>query len=194
MDMKVEVTRVVDGREMPPPGTWIIDPSHSEVEFTVRHLMISKVRGLFRRFDGTIVIAERPEDSRVEVSIEAASIDTRDATRDEHLRSADFLDVEHYPEIKFTSTSLRPGDIGHWDMTGDLTVRDVTRQVLLDVEFSGATVDPWGNLRSGFEASTRIDRDQFGITWNQALEAGGFLVGKEILVEIDVEAIHQNDS
>jgi polyisoprenoid-binding protein YceI len=194
MDMKVEVTRVVDGREMPPPGTWIIDPSHSEVEFTVRHLMISKVRGLFRRFDGTIVIAERPEDSRVEVSIEAASIDTRDATRDEHLRSADFLDVEHYPEIKFTSTSLRPGDIGHWDMTGDLTVRDVTRQVLLDVEFSGATVDPWGNLRSGFEAATRIDRDQFGITWNQALEAGGFLVGKEILVEIDVEAIHQNDS
>jgi len=194
MDMKVEVTRVVDGREMPPPGTWIIDPSHSEVEFTVRHLMISKVRGLFRRFDGTIVIAERPEDSRVEVLIEAASIDTRDATRDEHLRSADFLDVEHYPEIKFTSTSLRPGDIGHWDMTGDLTVRDVTRQVLLGVEFSGATVDPWGNLRSGFDASTRIDRDQFGITWNQALEAGGFLVGKEILVEIDVEAIHQNDS
>lgn len=194
MDVKVEVTRVVDGREMPPPGTWIIDPSHSEVEFMVRHLMISKVRGSFRRFDGTIVVAERPEDSRVEVFIEAASIDTRDATRDEHLRSADFLDVEHYPEIKFTSTSLRPGDIGHWDMTGDLTVRDVTRQVLLDVEFSGATVDPWGNLRSGFEATTRIDRDQFGITWNQALEAGGFLVGKEILVEIDVEAIRQNDS
>jgi polyisoprenoid-binding protein YceI len=194
MDVKVEVTRVVDGREIPPPGTWIIDPTHSEVEFTVRHLMISKVRGLFRRFDGAIVIAERPEDSRVEVFIEAASIDTRDTTRDEHLRSADFLDVEHYPEIKFTSTSLRPGDIGHWDMTGDLTVRDVTRQVLLDVEFSGATVDPWGNLRSGFEASTRIDRDQFGITWNQALEAGGFLVGKEILVEINVEAIRQNDS
>lgn len=171
----------------------MIDPSHSEVEFMVRHMMISKVRGRFRQFDGTIVIAERPEDSRVEVLIEAASIDTRDATRDEHLRSADFLDVEHYPEIKFTSTSLRPGDIGHWDMTGDLTVRDVTRQVLLGVEFSGATVDPWGNLRSGFDASTRIDRDQFGITWNQALEAGGFLVGKEIRVEIDVEAIHQKE-
>jgi polyisoprenoid-binding protein YceI len=193
MDVKVEVTRVVDGREIPPPGTWIIDPSHSEVEFMVRHMMISKVRGRFRQFDGTIVIAERPEDSRVEVFIEAASIDTRDATRDEHLRSADFLDVEHYPEIKFTSTSLRPGDVGHWDMTGDLTVRDVTRQVLLDVEFSGATVDPWENLRSGFDASTRIDRDEFGITWNQALEAGGFLVGKEILVEIDVEAIHQKE-
>jgi polyisoprenoid-binding protein YceI len=193
MDVKVEVTRVVDGREIPPPGTWIIDPSHSEVEFMVRHMMISKVRGRFRQFDGTIVIAGRPEDSRVEVLIEAASIDTRDATRDEHLRSADFLDVEHYPEIKFTSTSLRPGDVGHWDMTGDLTVRDVTRQVLLGVEFSGATVDPWGNLRSGFDASTRIDRDQFGITWNQALEAGGFLVGKEIRVEIDVEAIHQKE-
>ena len=193
MDVKVEMTRVVDGREIPPPGTWIIDPSHSEVEFMVRHMMISKVRGRFRQFDGTIVIAERPEDSRVEVFIEGASIDTRDATRDEHLRSADFLDVEHYPEIKFTSTSLRPGDIGHWDMTGDLTVRDVTRQVLLDVQFSGATVDPWNNLRSGFDASTRIDRDQFGITWNQALEAGGFLVGKEIQVEIDVEAIQQNE-
>ena len=193
MDVKVEVTRVVDGREIPPAGAWIIDPIHSEVEFMVRHMMISKVRGRFRQFDGTIVIAERPEDSRVEVFIEAASIDTRDATRDDHLRSADFLDVEHYPEIKFTSTSLRPGDVGHWDMTGDLTVRDVTREVLLDVEFSGATVDPWRNLRSGFDASTRIDRDQFGITWNQALEAGGFLVGKEILVEIDVEAVHQTE-
>jgi polyisoprenoid-binding protein YceI len=193
MDVRVEVTRVVDDREIPPPGTWIIDPSHSEVEFMVRHMMISKVRGRFRQFDGTIVIAERPEDSRVEVFIEAASIDTRDATRDEHLRSADFLDVQNYPEIKFTSTSLRPGDIGHWDMTGDLTVHDVTRQVLLGVEFSGATVDPWGNLRSGFDASTRIDRGRFGITWNQALGAGGFLVGKEILVEIDVEAIHQKE-
>jgi len=193
MDVKVEMTRVVDGREIPPPGKWMIDPNHSEVEFTVRHLMISKVRGRFREFDGTIVIAERPEDSRVEVFIEAASIDTRDPTRDEHLRSADFLDVEHYPEIKFTSTSLRPGHVGHWDMTGDLTVRDVTRQVLLDVQFSGATVDPWNNLRSGFDASTRIDRDQFGITWNQALEAGGFLVGKEIQVEIDVEAIQQKE-
>ena len=138
-------------------------------------------------------IPQRPPIVMIDNLIEAASIDTRDETRDEHLRSADFLDVEHYPEIKFTSTSLRPGDIGHWDMTGDLTVRDVTRQVLLDVEFSGATVDPWGNLRSGFDASTRIDRDQFGITWNQALEAGGFLVGKEILVEINVEAVRQNE-
>jgi polyisoprenoid-binding protein YceI len=193
MDVKVVVTRVVDGREVPPPGSWIIDPSHSQVEFMVRHMMISKVRGRFRQFDGRIVIAERPEESRAEVFIDAGSIDTRDATRDEHLRSADFLDVEHHPEIKFTSTSIRPGDIGQWDMTGDLTVRDVTRQVLLDVEFSGATVDPWGNLRCGFNASTRIDRDEFGITWNQALEAGGFLVGKEILVEIDVEAVHQEE-
>jgi polyisoprenoid-binding protein YceI len=144
----------------------------------VRHMMISKVRGRFREFDGTIVIAVRPEDSRTELFIDAASIDTRDATRDEHLRSADFLDVEHHPEIKFTSTSIRPGEIGHWDMTGDLTVRDVTRQVLLDVEFTGATIDPWGNLRAGFNASTRLDRDQFGITWNQALEAGCSRTGR----------------
>ena len=194
MDVKTAGTRIVDGREVPPSGTWKIDPSHSEIQFFVRHMMIAKVRGRFREFEGTIHVGERPEDSRVEVVIEAASIDTRDRTRDEHLRSADFLDVERYPELRFASTSVRPGDKDRWQVTGDLTVRDVTRPVVLDVEYDGAMVDPWGNLRAGFLATTEIDRENFDITWNQALEAGGFLVGKGVRIEIDVEAIRQAHS
>ncbi len=194
MDVKTAGTRIVDGREVPPSGTWKIDPSHSEIQFFVRHMMIAKVRGRFREFEGTIHISERPEDSRVEVVIEAASIDTRDRTRDEHLRSADFLDVERYPELRFASTSVRPGDKDRWQVTGDLTVRDVTRPVVLDVEYDGAMVDPWDNLRAGFLATTEIDRENFDITWNQALEAGGFLVGKGVRIEIDIEAIRQADS
>ena len=193
-DVKTATTRIVDGRELPPAGTWKIDPSHSEIQFFVRHMMISKVRGRFREFEGTIYVGERPEDSWVEVVIEAASIDTRDRTRDEHLRSADFLDVEHHPELRFKSTSVRPGVNDLWDVTGDLTVRGVTRQVVLHVEYEGAMVDPWGNLRAGFLATTEIDRDDFDITWNQALEAGGLLVGKGVRIEIDVEAIRQADS
>ena len=157
-------------------------------------MMIAKVRGRFREFEGTIHIGERPEDSRVEVVIEAASIDTRDRTRDRHLRSADFLDVERYPELRFTSTSVRAGDNDRWQVTGDLTARDVTCSVVLDLEYDGAMVDPWGNLRAGFLATTEIDREQFDITWNQALEAGGFLVGKGVRIEIDVEAVRQPDS
>ena len=194
MDVKTAGTWIVDGREVPPSGTWKIDPSHSEIQFFVRHMMIAKVRGRFREFEGTIHIGERPEDSRVEVVIEAASIDTRDRTRDEHLRSADFLDVERYPELRFASTSVRAGDKDRWQVTGDLTARGVTRPVVLDVEYNGAMVDPWGNLRAGFLATTEIDRENFDITWNQALEAGGFLVGKGVRIEIDVEAIRQVDT
>ena len=194
MDVKTAWTRIVDDRELPLPGTWKIDPSHSEIQFFVRHMMIAKVRGRFREFEGTILIGERPEDSRVDVVIEAASIDTRDRTRDEHLRSADFLDVERYPELRFASTSVRPGEKDRWQMTGYLTVRGVTRAVVLDFEYDGAMVDPWGNLRAGFLATTEIDRENFDITWNQALEAGGLLVGKGVRIEIDVEAIRQTDS
>jgi polyisoprenoid-binding protein YceI len=194
MDVKTAGTRIVDGREVPPSGTWKIDPSHSEIQFFVRHMMIAKVRGRFREFEGTITIGERPEDSHVEVVIEAASIDTRDRTRDEHLRSADFLDVERYPELRFHSATVAPADNDRWKVSGGLTVRDVTHQVVLDVEFCGAMVDPWDNLRAGFLAATEIDREDFDITWNQALEAGGFLVGKGVRVEIDVEAVRQTGS
>jgi polyisoprenoid-binding protein YceI len=194
MDVKTARTRIVEGREVPPSGTWRIDPSHSEIQFFVRHMMIAKVRGRFREFEGTIHIGDRPEDSRVDIVIEAASIDTRDRTRDEHLRSADFLDVERHPELRFASTSVQADDKDRWHVTGDLTVRDVTRPVVLDVEYDGALVDPWGNLRAGFLATTEIDREDFDITWNQALEAGGFLVGKGVRIEIDVEAIRRADS
>ena len=194
MDVKTAATRIVDGREVPAVGTWQIDPSHSEIQFSVRHMMISKVRGRFREFEGTIEIGERPEDSRVDVVIDAASIDTRDRTRDAHLRSAEFLDVDRFPEVRFRSTSAGPGEKDRWNVTGDLTVRDVTRPVVLHVEFSGGTVDPWGNLRVGFLADAEIDREEFDITWNQALEAGGFLVGRGVRVEIDVEAIRRADA
>lgn len=194
MDLKTVGTRIVDGHEVPAPGVWMIDPAHSDIEFVVRHMMISKVRGRFRQFDGTIVIGERPDESRVEAFIDAASIDTGDETRDQHLRSADFLDVEHHPTVRFTSTSIRPDGDEQWKVTGELTICDVTNTVVLDVEHTGAMIDPWGNLRCGFAASTKIDREDFGITWNQALEAGGFLVGKELAVDIDVEAVLQTDS
>jgi polyisoprenoid-binding protein YceI len=193
MDVKTAGTRMLDGRELPLPGIWKIDPSHSEIRFVVRHMMISKVHGRFREFEGIISIGERPADSRVEVVIEAASIDTGDRARDEHLRSADFLDVERYPELRFRSSSVQPGEKHRWQVLGHLTVRDVTRPVALSVEYCGALEDPWGNLRAGFLATAEIDREDFDITWNQALEAGGFLVGKGVRIEIDVEAIRQSD-
>ncbi|HZA76305.1 MAG TPA: YceI family protein [Acidimicrobiales bacterium] len=170
----------------------MIDPAHSDVQFVARHMMISKVRGRFREFEGWLHIAERPEDSSVEVVIQAASIDTGDSQRDAHLRSPDFLDVEQFPEIRFRSTSVRPaGDDDRYEVVGDLTIRGVTRPVTLDVEFEGIAVDPWGGTRAGFVASGEINREDFDVTWNQALETGGFLVGKGVRVELDVEAVLQ---
>jgi polyisoprenoid-binding protein YceI len=157
-------------------------------------MMIAKTRGRFREFSGTIMIAEDPCESSVEAVIEAASIDTGDATRDGHLRSADFLDVEHYPQITFKSTSVRPTRGDHWEVHGDLTIRKITRPVTLDTEFCGSVQDPWGNLRSAFLASTEINREDFDVTWNQVLESGGFLVGKGVKVEVDVEAVRQGDA
>jgi polyisoprenoid-binding protein YceI len=184
--------RVVEGRQVPPPGRWDIDPSHSSVQFVARHMMISKVRGRFGEISGTVHIADVPERSSVEVVIQAASIETGDAERDRHLRSADFLDVERFPEINYRSTAVRPADGDRWEVTGDLTVRGVTRPVVLDVEFEGAAVDPWHNLRAGFLATTEINREEFDVTWNQVLETGGFLVGKGIRVEADVEAVRSS--
>jgi polyisoprenoid-binding protein YceI len=181
-------TRTVDGREVPPRGRWTIDTSHSHIQFVARHMMISKVRGSFREFSGTVVIAEDPSESSVEVVINAASIDTGDANRDEHLRSPDFLDVEHHPEIRYRSIDVRP-EGNKWTVDGMLTVKGVTREVGLSVEFCGAQPDPWGDLRAGFLANTEIDREDFDITWNQMLESGGFLVGKGIRIEIDAELV-----
>jgi polyisoprenoid-binding protein YceI len=175
---------------VPEAGTYQIDPAHSTVEFVVRHLGLAKVRGRFNQFSGTIEIGEDPADSRFDVTIDAASIDTRDPKRDEHLRTADFLDLENHPKIEFRSRAVRR-EATRWMVDGDLSVRGVTRPVTLDVELEGAARDPWGNMRIGGSATTEIDRDDFGLTWNQALETGGWLVGKQVRIELSVEAVRQ---
>jgi polyisoprenoid-binding protein YceI len=178
---------------LPTPGNWVIDPAHSEIHFIVRHMMISKVRGRFGEFSGSFTIDEVPERSCVDVVIKAASIDTGDPQRDGHLRSPEFLDAERYPEIRFRSTSVRPIGAGCGELDGDVTVKGITKAVSLRVQFNGEAVDPWGNTRAGFAGTMEIDREDFGLTWNQALEAGGVLLGREITFELDVEAVRQSD-
>jgi len=176
-------------------STWQIDPNHSLVEFSAKHMMITTVKGRFGKVSGTITVDERnPDRSRVEAEIEASSIDTRTDQRDHHLRSADFLDVENYPTITFRSrrvegTSKQPGD--EFRISGDLTIRGTTREVTLDAVYEGTGKDPWGGERVSFSANTKIDRRNFGLTWNQALEAGGILVGNEIKISIEVQAVKQ---
>jgi polyisoprenoid-binding protein YceI len=189
--MASTLTREYQGILIPEAGTYALDKSHTTVEFVGRHLMITKVRGRFTDFDGKIVIGESPEESSVDVTIDAASVNSGDDKRDGHLRSPDFLDVERYPTITFRSTRLEIGSDGEAKVTGDLTVKDVTRPVTLDVEFDGASPDPWGGQRLGFTASTEIDRENWGLTWNVALETGGMLVGKKIRLEFNVEAVKQ---
>jgi polyisoprenoid-binding protein YceI len=183
-----QATREHKGTVVPVPGVYDIDQAHTTVEFVARHLMITKVRGRFATFSGSVNVAEVPEDSSVEVTIDAASIQTSQDQRDEHLRSADFFEVDKYPALTFKSTSVElDGD--SWKVTGDLTVRDVTRPVVLDVEFDGANTTPWGTQAIAFSASTEIDREAWGLTYNQALETGGVVVGKKVRIELNVEAI-----
>jgi polyisoprenoid-binding protein YceI len=181
-------TRNVAGVELPARGDWKIDPAHSTVEFVGRHLMVSKVRGRFTDVDGVIHVAEVPSDSSIEATINTASLDSRDPQRDAHLRSDEMFDIERYPTMTFRSTKVEGG--GHeWKVTGDLTIRDVTRPVVLDVEYTGVVSDPWGGQRAGFSATAEVDREDWGINWNVALEAGGWLVSKKIRLEIEIEAI-----
>jgi polyisoprenoid-binding protein YceI len=175
---------------LPATGTWTIDPSHSEVSFKVRHLGISKTRGRFGSFRGDIVVAEQPEQSRVAVEIDAASIDTKDEGRDAHLRSGDFFDADSFPTLTFVTTGVvAAGD--RWVVSGDLTIRGVTHPVVLDTEIAGLVTDPWGNQRVGFQASAEVNREDFGLTWNAALETGGLLVGKTVQIDLEVEAVLQ---
>ena len=185
------LTRTVDGTELPVPGTYALDASHTDVGFSVRHLMVAKTKGRFGDVSGTVVIAEEPLESSVEVSIAAASVDTRDAKRDEHLRSADFFDVEQHPAITFRSTAVRPAGRGRFEVDGDLTVRGEARPITLEVRFEGAATSPWGTSSIGFSATTEVDREDFGLTWNQALETGGVLVGKQVRIDIEAEAVRQ---
>ncbi len=169
---------------------WDIDTSHSSVGFTVRHLVISKVHGRFSRWSGSLLLDEaKPAASTIEARIETASIDTNEPKRDAHLRSADFFDVEKHPEMTFRSTGVAPAGEGRYRMTGELSMAGATRPVTLEVEALGRTKDPWGNERFGFSARTSIDRRDFGLNWNQALEAGGVLVGEQVEITLEIEAV-----
>jgi polyisoprenoid-binding protein YceI len=181
-------TREYKGAVVPAPGVYDLDQAHTTVEFVARHLMITKVRGRFATFSGSLNVAEVPEESSVEVTIDASSVQTSQEQRDAHLRSADFFEVDKYPNLTFKSTSVKLDGDG-WKVTGDLTVRDVTRPVVLDVEFDGANTTPWGTQAIAFSASTEIDREDWGLTYNQALETGGVVVGKKVRIELNVEAI-----
>jgi len=185
------VTRNHDGLEVPVPGKYELDPTHSHVGFSVRHLMVSSVRGRFASFRGTLTVAEDPSASSVVAEIDAASIDTGDPQRDAHLRSAEFLDVERYPTITYRSTAVRPDGGDRWRVEGELALHGVTRPVDLEVSFQGGVIDPQGAARVGFNARTEIIRDDFGLTWNQALETGGVAVGRKVTVELEVEAVRR---
>ena len=173
-------------------GTWTLDPTHSEIAFSVKHLMITKVRGTFETFDVTIVTAENPAESTVTATIDVASVNTKVEARDNHLRSSDFFLVEQHPTMTFTSTGIG-GDIASGDFTlsGDLTLRGVTQPVTLKGEFGGIITDSYGNTRAGATATTKINRTDFGVNWNAALEAGGVTLGDEVTISVDLEVILQ---
>ncbi len=170
--------------------SWKIDPSHSEINFTVRHMMISNVRGRFERFTGVIAFnPDAPENSSVEIQIEAASINTRDPQRDAHLRSTDFLNTDEFPYLTYKSKSLFVMDENRGRIIGDLTIRGVSREVALDVDYNGIVKSPWGANSAGFTAKVAINRKDWGLVWNAALESGGVLVSDEILINIDLEIV-----
>jgi polyisoprenoid-binding protein YceI len=170
-----------------PAGTWVIDPSHSEIGFTARHLLVSKVRGTFEKFTAIITIADDFIASKVEATIEAASVNTRDENRDNHIRTDDFFGVEKHPTWTFVSTGLSAKG-SDYALAGDLTIKGITKPVILDLEVLGVNKDPYGNLKAGFSASTKVNRKDFGIEWNAPLEAGGFLVGDDVTLNLDIQA------
>ena len=171
-------------------GSYTLDPAHTRIGFVARHAMVTKVRGSFDEFAGTAVLdGANPANSRVEVTIEAASIDTRNAQRDEHLRGNDFLAMQEYPKITFASTGVRQAGETTFEVTGDLTIKGVTNEITIPFEFEGAAKDPFGNQRVGFEGSVTINRRDYGVTWNAALEGGGVLVSDKVTLEFEISAI-----
>ncbi|MFC0005072.1 YceI family protein [Micromonospora siamensis] len=185
------VTREWDGLTIPAAGTYLLDAAHKRVGFVARHMMVSKVRGEFADATATITVAEDPLQSSVTATIQAASIDTKQADRDGHLRSPEFLDAEQFPTLEYRSTGVKSRDGNEFVLAGELTVKGVTRPVDLEVEFEGVGRTPFGTDVFGFTATTEIDREDFGLTWNVALETGGVLVGKKIKIEIEGEAVRQ---
>ena len=169
-----------------PTGTWAVDAAHTEVGFVARHLMVSKVRGYFKDVEGTVEVAEDITQSRVDVTAKIASVETGSADRDAHLKSEDFFDAEKFPTMRFVSTSFDGSTL-----TGDLTIKDVTKSVEFDVDFGGVGQDPWGNTKAGFEATATVNRKDWGLTWNAAVEGGGVLVSDKITINIDVQLAKQ---
>lgn len=169
-------------------GTWTIDPTHTRIGFVARHAVVTKVRGSFNEFEGAAVVGDSLADTSVSLTIQVDSIDTRNEQRDGHLKSNDFLAIEEFPTITFTSTSVAQTGASTLDLTGDLTVRGITKPVTIPFEFGGAVVDPYGNVRAGFEGSVTINRKDYGVTWNAALEAGGVLVSEKIVLEFEIAA------
>ncbi len=171
-------------------GTYTVDPSHTHIGFVARHAMVTRVRGSFTDVDGTIrVDGDDPSASRVELTIDAGSVDTRSADRDAHLRSGDFFDVDNHPHVKFVSTAISAVDDTTYRVTGELTIKDVTRELTFDLTFTGAATDPFGNERIGFEGEITVNRKDWGLTWNAALEAGGVLVSENVTLEFAVSAV-----
>ncbi|MDQ1605398.1 MAG: hypothetical protein QOE01_3243 [Actinomycetota bacterium] len=183
--------RVVDGVELPTAGTFVLDPAHTTIGFLARHLMVTKVRGHFEEYTGSVTIAENPLESTAEATIATKSITTGNADRDTHLRSGDFLEIEKYPEIKFAISKVTGQDGATFHALGELTIKGVTREVPLEVELEGLAKDPWGNEKIALTATGEIDREDFGMTWNVALETGGVLVSKKIRLEIEAQANRQ---
>jgi len=184
-------SRTVDGVEYPAVGTYAIDTSHTRLGFAVRLMAVSKVRGDFKEFAGTLELAENPVDSKISVTIQAGSVDTHDENRDNHLRTNDFFDAENHPTWTFTSTAIRPVTSTEWNVDGDLTIRGVTRQVTLDATLEGVVKDPYGFHRVGFSAKTTIEREDFGVSFNGVMEAGGVVVGKKVDIDLEIEATYQ---
>jgi polyisoprenoid-binding protein YceI len=182
-------TRILNGIEAPAPGDWVFDTPHTNLMFVARYAMLTKVRGHFRTFEGTIHVEEKPEDSWVELTIDGSSITTDNDKRDNHLRSGDFLDLENHPTITFRSTKVELLGDNELRVTGDLTIRGVTKEIVFDAEYVGVGKDAYGRTRVAFSARTEIDRDDFGVSWNMALETGGLLVGKRVQIELEVQAL-----
>lgn len=175
--------------------SWQLDKAHSSINFSVRHMMISTVRGRFEEFDGTFDLNEvNPTQSKIEVVIQTTSINTKEAQRDAHLKSADFFDVEKYPIITFKSKRIERLDKQHARLVGNLTIKDVTKEVVLDVEYAGQAKSPWGTINAGFTAQTKINRKDWDLTWNVALETGGVLVSDEVTISIELEIIKQAEA
>lgn len=171
-------------------GTYSIDTSHSRVGFSARHAMVTKVRGAFNDFEGTLQLdGAEPSRSSATVTVQVASIDTRNADRDGHLRGGDFFAIDEFPTITFTSTAAAQTGADSYELTGDLAIKGVTKQVTIPFEFTGSAVDPWGNTRVGFEGAVVINRKDWGITWNAALEAGGILVSEKVTLEFELSAV-----